>query len=92
MVVSYNMIPPEGSDSHHQLFVGANALVASGAGAATTIFTNFLWVVKTRLQWWWFLNSFACKRTKVECTLFLICLHVGAFYLFFTVCPPLYNV
>lgn len=36
-------------DENH-LSVGANVIAASGAGAATTIFTNSLWVVKTRLQ------------------------------------------
>ncbi|CAA7044246.1 unnamed protein product [Microthlaspi erraticum] len=38
------------NDADHKLSVGANVMAASGAGAATTIATNPLWVVKTRLQ------------------------------------------
>ncbi|KAH9730628.1 Nicotinamide adenine dinucleotide transporter 1 [Citrus sinensis] len=37
-------------DKNHHLSVGANVIAAAVAGAATTIATNPLWVVKTRLQ------------------------------------------
>ncbi|KAI4964242.1 hypothetical protein ZWY2020_006814 [Hordeum vulgare] len=38
------------NEGSHQLSLGANVIAASCAGAATTIATNPLWVVKTRFQ------------------------------------------